>query len=234
MTRLPAGSLQAKGPGRPTKAQAEARHELLLDRAFEIFLEKGFEQATIDGIASTVHMTKRTVYARYEDKAALFRAAVQRSVDRWIVSIETMRAVETDDLEETLTAIARIRVKSAMSPSGVQIQRILDAEAYQFPDISRLYYEQGTLPAIAYIAEVLERHAEAGAIEVDQPELLGNAFLSLVVSGLARGAIWGTALDEEEIEESIRFGVRLFLDGVRPRETPASSTGQADFHAQFD
>jgi hypothetical protein len=122
-----------------------------------------------------------------------------------------------------LTAIARIRVASALSPAGIQMQRILDAEAYRFPDIYRLFYDRGTLPAISYIAEVLERHAESGAIILAEPRRLGNAFLSLVVSGFVRGAIWGAILDDETIEEGIAFNVRLFLDGVRTRDTPAAS-----------
>ena len=50
--------------GRPTREQAEARHAELLDRALDHFLDKGFEQATIEAIAADVGMTKRTVYAR--------------------------------------------------------------------------------------------------------------------------------------------------------------------------
>ena len=53
-----------RGAGRPTKAQAEARLEELLDSALDIFLERGFELATIEAIAARVNMTKRTVYAK--------------------------------------------------------------------------------------------------------------------------------------------------------------------------
>ena len=61
------------GAGRPTREQAELRREELLDRALELFLENGFELVTMEAIAAAVGMTKRTVYARYEDKCALFR-----------------------------------------------------------------------------------------------------------------------------------------------------------------
>src|SRR4029079_1549149 len=97
------------GAGRPTREQAEQRHQLLLDRALEMFLENGFELTTIESIAAAVGMTKRTVYARYEDKRALFKATVQRAVERWIVPIERFRAVESDDLQATLVEFARIR-----------------------------------------------------------------------------------------------------------------------------
>jgi len=183
----------------------------------EVFLANGFERSTVDSIATAAGTAKRTIYARYPDKSALFEAAVQRAVDRWIVPIETLEAVETDDLEDTLLAIARIRLQSYTSPAGVALQRVLNAEGYRFPSLYRLAYEQGTVPALNFIATVLGRHAATGTIEIDDPELLGGAFLGLVVSGPATGALWGVVLDSDDLDRRLRACVRLFLDGVRPR-----------------
>jgi TetR/AcrR family transcriptional regulator, mexJK operon transcriptional repressor len=44
-----------------------------------------------------------------------------------------------------------------------------------------------------------------------------TAFLSLVVSGPTRIIVSGNVLEDQEIEERIRFAIRLFLDGVRRR-----------------
>jgi len=205
------------GAGRPTREQAELRRQELLDRALELFLEHGYEQTTLDMIAAAVGMTKRTVYARYEDKAALFRAAVQRAIDRWIVPVEAMRAVETGDLEATLTAIAKIRMANAMSPAGVRLQRIINAESYRFPEIFTVAYEQGSRPTVAYIADLLRRRAGAGEVSVEDPEIAAATFLSMVVGGPAR-VIWlGGSVDQAALERRIGVTVRLFLNGVRPR-----------------
>lgn len=204
--------------GRPTREQAAQRHDELLDCALEVFLENGFERSTIDGIAAAAGMAKRTIYGLYPDKAALFEASVQRAVDRWLVPIETLRAAETDDLEETLLAIGRIRLAGITSPAGVALQRILNAEGNRFPRLFRLLYEQGTMPALTFIAEVLARHAEAGVIEIDDPDVVGGAFLSMVVGGPATGALWGVDWDPEDLDQRMRTCVRLFLDGVRPRK----------------
>jgi AcrR family transcriptional regulator len=205
------------GAGRPTREQAERRQEELLDRALELFLEKGFELATIDAIAASVGMTKRTVYARYEDKSALFRAAVQRAIDRWIVPIEALHAVESDDLETTLRAVARIRMSNAISPAGLRLQRIINAESYRFPEILSLAYEQGMRPTIEFLADLFRRHAKSGAIKMSKPDIAATAFLSMVVGGPTRAIVWGSPVDERGLEERIRFCVRLFLDGARPR-----------------
>jgi AcrR family transcriptional regulator len=205
------------GAGRPTREQAELRHEELLDRALELFLERGFELVTMEAIAAAVGMTKRTVYARYEDKRALFKAAVQRAVDRWIVPVETLQAVETDDLEATLIAIARIRLANAISPTGLRLQRIVNAESYRFPEIFDLAYEQGTRPTIRYLADLLTRYADRGALVIENAEIAAATFLSMVIGGPTRAIVLGGAVNEAALESRIRICVRMFLNGVRPR-----------------
>ncbi|MGE2832665.1 TetR/AcrR family transcriptional regulator [Mycobacterium sp. SMC-4] len=204
-------------PGRPTREQALQRAEDLLDGALEVFLDRGYDYATIDAIAAQVGMAKRTIYARYRDKEALFRAAVQRAIDRWVVPVDDLQNLDTGDLEETLIAVARARLQTAVSSDGVRLQRILNAEAYRFPELGRQAYEQGTLPVVRFIAEVLRRHASDGGIAVDEPELLGTSFLSLVIGGPAHGVLWGAVLDNDAVADRIRTCVRLFLDGARPR-----------------
>jgi hypothetical protein len=56
-----------------------------------------------------------------------------------------------------------------------------------------------------------------GQIKVTEVQRAATAFLSLVVGGPARINVSENVLDEKEIETRIRFAVRLFLDGVRPR-----------------
>lgn len=205
------------GAGRPTREQAEQRRAELLDRALELFLEKGFELATIEAIAASVGMTKRTVYARYEDKRALFKAAVQRAIERWIVPAETLQAAETQDLEETLVRIGRIRLTNAMSPAGLRLQRIINAESYRFPEIFTLAQEQGVQPTLRFLADLLRRRTAAGEVCVEEPELAASAFMSMVLSGPSRTAVLGGKVDRSNLEKRIRYTVRLFLDGARSR-----------------
>jgi AcrR family transcriptional regulator len=213
---------QATGPlrpgaGRPTREQAELRHAELLDRALELFLENGFELVTMEAIAAAVGMTKRTVYARYDDKAALFRAVVQRAVERWILPVETLQAVETDDLEATLAGIARIRLDNAISPVGVRLDRIVNAESFRFPEIFALAYEEGSRPTIRFIADLLRRRLAPGSPALADPEIAATAFLSMVVGGPRRRILSGGTMEPQDVDSRIRFCVRLFLDGARPR-----------------
>jgi AcrR family transcriptional regulator len=203
--------------GRPTREQATRRHGQLLDQALDMFLDRGYAQTTIDAIAAAVNMTKRTIYARYDDKAALFRAAVQYAIKRWMIAPQTLSTLECDTLEGTLLAVARMRIAHAGTPEGIRLGRVIAAESFRFPDIFRIAYEQGTMPVVTFLADVLRRHQENGTIRVKRPQMAAYAFLSLVVGGPARAIASGRNYDPEELEERILFSVELFLNGVRAR-----------------
>jgi AcrR family transcriptional regulator len=203
--------------GRPTRAQQEQRHEELLNVALDIFLERGFEPATMEEIAIQVGMSKRTVYARYEDKAALFKAAVRRAIERFTVPREAVEAVATDDLEETLAAIARLRIANLATPVATKLQRILSAQSYRFPELFNAAFEQGTGPTISFLSDLFVRYSKRREINVTEPQHAATAFLSLVVGGPARVIVSGNKLEATQIEKHIRFAVGLFLNGVRRR-----------------
>ena len=205
------------GVGRPTREQQEQRHEELLNVALDIFLEKGFEQTTMEEIATQVGMSKRTVYARYEDKGALFKAAVRRAIERYTVPRDALEAVATDDLQKTLLAIARLRIANLARPVATKLQRILTAQSYRFPELFNAAFEEGTGPTVSFLSDLFVRYSKLGKISVTEPPRAATAFLSLVVGGPARVIVSGNRLDATEVETHIRFAVDLFLRGVSRR-----------------
>lgn len=203
--------------GRPTREQAEARHAALLERALDHFLERGFEQATIEAIAADVSMTKRTVYARHGDKAALFLAAVRRGIERHAVAPERILATRVDDLERTLVNIAQLRIELAGTAQGIRLQRIIQTESYRFPEIFTLYYDLAARPTVQFLADLLRTESEAGRLAIDDPMLGANVFMSMVVGGPVRFITSGHQLDEEDLDARVVFSVKLFLQGAKPR-----------------
>lgn len=205
------------GVGRPTREQQEQRHEELLNVALDIFLEKGFEQTTMEEIAIRVGMSKRTVYARYEDKASLFKAAVQRAVERYTVPRSEVEALATNDLAETLAAVARQRIANVATPVATKLQRILSAQSYRFPELFHAAFDEGAGPTINFLKDLFMHYSKQGQIHVTDPRRAATAFLSLAVGGPARIIVSGNKIDDAAIEDHIRFAVNLFLKGVSCR-----------------
>jgi AcrR family transcriptional regulator len=197
--------------------QAEARHEELLDAALEEFLEHGFELTTIEMIAARINMTKRTVYARYTDKASLFRGAVQRAIERQIVPQHVLEDFDQGDLAATLELVARLRIGQVMTPNGLRLQRIINTESYRFPGIFTDNFEQSAKPVLDFVAGVLDRAIAAGQIAPTDSGFAASAFMSMVVGGQVRAIVSGRVPTRAELDRKVTFTVRLLLDGLRPR-----------------
>jgi TetR/AcrR family transcriptional repressor of mexJK operon len=205
--------------GRPAKSEAVQRRAAVLDRALEVFLDHGYVGATIELIAAATGASKRTLYGHYGDKTALFKAAVERAIELY-ADPEGLTIVESDDLEETLIALGRMRLAHVVSPVGMRLQRILNAEAYRFPEIFEWATERGSRPMSVLLADLLRRHAAIGRIEVESPEHAAIAFLSMVVGGPARLLQAGGRIDDARLEEMVGMAVRLFLKGALARTEP--------------
>jgi TetR/AcrR family transcriptional repressor of mexJK operon len=222
-------------PGRRTPVQTKQRNLELLDKALDQFLEKGFERTTIDGITASVGMAKRTVYLRYGNKTKLFKASLQRAIEEWIVPVDRLRAAETDNAEETLLRIGQILVANLMSPAGLRLMRITNAESGRMPEIGAFAYRQGTEPTIAYLADLIRRRIRPEGIEVADPEEAAMAFLYLVVGGPASMTAWGIVLAETAIDRHTRYCVRLFLHGLlHPEQRQRGARKQLAHSQQID
>ena len=208
-----------QGPGRPTLTNEE-----LLDKALDLFLERGFERTTIDAITASAGMAKRTVYLRYSDKTALFKAALQRAIEDWIVPVERLRAVESDDVEDTLLRVGQILMENLMGPAGLRLLRITNAESARMPEIGAYTTQNGTAPTIAYLADLIQRRIPFRSDIADAQEA-AFAFLYLVACGPATMAAWGVVLDNAAIDRHTKYCVRLFLYGLLARE-PASGNAK--------
>lgn len=204
-----------RNAGRPTREQAEARLEELLDSALDHFLESGFELATIERIASSVNMTKRTVYAKFDDKAALFLASVSRAIERVMVSDQALNALDCDDLEQSLIAVAHLRLRHLLTPEGLKLQRIINSESYRFPSIMTEAFHRGAGPIIDFVAGQIRRFAAADSAAYQRPELAAAGFMGMVIGGPLRMTTTGMDLTPDQIDERIRFSVRLFIEGIR-------------------
>jgi AcrR family transcriptional regulator len=216
------GDLPRRRPGRPTLSNEE-----LLDKALDLFLDQGFERTSIDAITAAAGMAKRTVYARYGDKTTLFKAALKRAIDEWIVPVERLREAETDGLEDTLLAIGRVLVANIMSPAGLRLYRLTNSESGRMPEIGAYNLKLGTEPTLAYLADLFHRQLGRGTGGFPEAEDAAMAFLNLVVGGPANAAAWGVSLTPAEVDHQLCYSVKLFLHGIAPQKKAASDTAPA-------
>jgi AcrR family transcriptional regulator len=82
----------------------ERRRPMVLDAAFELFLERGYDGTSMEAIARATGVTKPVVYDCYPSKEDLFNALLRREEERVLAEIAAaLPAAAADDLRSTLT-----------------------------------------------------------------------------------------------------------------------------------
>jgi AcrR family transcriptional regulator len=76
----------------------ERRRPQVLDAALELFLERGYDGASMEAVARAAGVTKPVVYACFAGKEELFRALLRREEERILAEIEA--AFEDSDLTD--------------------------------------------------------------------------------------------------------------------------------------
>jgi TetR/AcrR family transcriptional repressor of mexJK operon len=194
--------------GRPTKQDAPLITERILDTATELFLRDGYGVASLEAVASAAGVSKRTLYARFAGKPALFQVVVSRLVARWLPAFDAGLG-QAQGLEATLLAAARIILSTALMPEALALHRLIVAEIGRFPELGHVLHEAGAGIGHERLASVMGRAGVADAVWA------AEQFMTLVLTVPQRRALGlGVALDAAAQQDWAMRAVALFLRGV--------------------
>jgi TetR/AcrR family transcriptional repressor of mexJK operon len=212
-----------RGPGgRPSRAEAKRRHRALLETAARLFLDRGIDGVSLDEIARQAGVAKRSIYARYGDKSALFVAAIEHC---FAERLNMLHAFEPSHprAESGLIAFARKFLDLALDPDALALLRLFITAAPRFPGLARLFVERNRHRATGEVARVLAFYGDRGEIKLQDSQMMAEHFFSLVVSIPQRLALLGLRESPQQERRRLRAAIRLFLNGCRAKPRSARS-----------
>lgn len=199
--------------GRPTQADAKKLHQKLRKAAVAVFVKHGYDGTTMEAIAKAAGITRRTLYARYPDKRAVFVDVIPWALTRR-TEAESSAGFDDADLRSALLAIGRAGLKRATDPDVVALTRIAMNESARFPEFAISAHSMTWSPRHRQVMDLLRRHQDAGTIDVDDLELTAGHFIAMVEHLPARLAGCGIYRSAEEEERHLQHAVNLFLRGI--------------------
>jgi AcrR family transcriptional regulator len=114
--------------------------EHILWTAKEVFLEMGFERASMDVVASRAHTSKRSLYAHFENKEKLFLAFVELVRGLFLRKLK-MPADYSDKPVEALTLFCGRYLEMLLYQGSIRMCRVCMAETARFPEGAAQYFD---------------------------------------------------------------------------------------------
>lgn len=202
--------------GRPTRAEASKLDLAVREAAVATFIELGYAGASMESIARAAGITKRSLYARYPDKRAVFADVIPWALARYTEEL-AIDDVEHEDVETALLMLGRASLSRATHPENVRLKRIASTESALFPEFNISAESMMWAGRQRTVTEVLRHYVGRGDIAVDDLELAAEHFLAMVEAVPARMADFGVFRSKKQQERHLQYAVRLFLRGVLPR-----------------
>jgi AcrR family transcriptional regulator len=205
--------------GRPPHALAGAVEERILDAAKKVFLERGFEGASIDEIAKVARAGKPTIYSRFPGKEALFAAVMARQVRESIGAFENMEPTGAT-VEERLASIATAILHKVLAAETVGLCRASIAEARRFPELAASVHRMARERASEAVARLLGELPESDQLPgfaADRRAATARRYIELIVLPIMLQALFGEDLTAlaAKIEEHAAQTVAFFLAACR-------------------
>ncbi|MGW4377808.1 TetR/AcrR family transcriptional regulator [Streptomyces albidoflavus] len=218
-------------PDRPTGRGRIDKRRAILDAAIRVFAREGYAQAGLDAIAAEAGVAKPTIYNHFGGKETLFREAVmeatQRSSTKSLAALEGFPTSHPDDLRTELEGVATRLVACFRDENSWALQRLLYAETVRFPTVFDDWRAGGPAKVSDALAGRLARLANAGHLDISEPERAAGQFLALIADDMPMLSALGTRpIDDEALRRAVESGVETFLKAFAATESePAEGDG---------
>jgi TetR/AcrR family transcriptional regulator, regulator of autoinduction and epiphytic fitness len=185
------------------------KREAILEGAIKVFIDMGYELASMDKMAETAGVSKRTVYNHFGSKEKLFQAIV----DDYLAQRQCLKTITfhlEEALEDQLLAFARAEIFLIDTPERLGLSRFLTSvflhdATYARETVSRYP------PSYDMLLQWLKDAAAAGVMNMSHPQLAARMFYAMVEGAITWPALFSEGMNKSEVEPVLNEIIAIFL-----------------------
>lgn len=201
------------------KKLTERKRENIIEAAVTEFKANGFSATSMDRIAATAKVSKRTVYNHFASKQILFQNITQALCDQLTKVSEHPYDPEIP-LKTQLHIIAEQEMAMLTSAEFISTFKMITSESLVSPELTRATidnFQESSLGVVKWI----EQATKDGKLSVSDPVSAGKQFLAL----LETFALWPQLYDFKPVPKKnvqkkiIDSAVAMFINTYGQNET---------------
>jgi AcrR family transcriptional regulator len=218
--------------GRPPAGHDPAKRKQILEGARRIFINMGFDAASMNDITREAGVSKGTIYVYFANKEELFEALVEE--ERCAIFNNLYEALdvpgEMDNLRERLIRFGIAFTTKVNSDTVVLAQRIVIGSSERIPELGARFYERGPRNGHRKVMAFLKEAMERGYLDIPDLDLAAHQLTQLYLGGIARQRLFGYRTEppsREEIDKVVTSGVDVFLKAYGTEKLSAKLGGSS-------
>jgi AcrR family transcriptional regulator len=210
------GAANAVEPQRAARqtSRGKQRSEEMLRMAADLFLEKGYEQTSVDEVIQRAGGSKTHIYREFGGKEGLFLAAVK------YLCTEVQQPLQTLDVsklpfEAGLQQLSLALVRLLLAERHLALQRLVFAEASRFQKTGEIWFAGGPEVTHGIFSRLFAQAMQEGLLRRADPDLTARLYCDML-SGHILDRAWlgiGEKPSPAVAKRTIDAAIDLFLRG---------------------
>lgn len=195
-----------------------SKRDAILAAAGLVFIEKGYEGASMELVAQRAGAARRTLYNQFpEGKKELFRAVAERM---WLSFPVMDIAGDPAALADPAAGFRKIGYGVAAfwaPPLAIAFLRMVIGEFSRFPELMESFFEVGKGPAVAAVTNYITALGQRGTLKITDADLAARHFLGLIDETILWMRVMGkeATLPAEQVTQVVEEAVTIFLGHYR-------------------
>jgi AcrR family transcriptional regulator len=200
-------------PQTPDQTSESPLRARILGAAFAAFMERGFEGASTLEIATRAKVSKRELYALFDNKQAMLAACIAERTKHMRLPLELSAPDSIEALAATLTTYGAAILRGVYHPSALATYRLAIAEADRSPDVARMLDRAGREANHRELTGLLTHAQARDLLGAGEPAIMAEQFLALLGGGLLPRLLLRLVAppNRAEIERRAQSAARSFL-----------------------
>ncbi len=189
--------------------QRQARGEAILQAAFALIVEQGYDALTMEGLAARVGISRQTLYHHFASKEDIALRAVLTLMEQGIEAIEAIDPALAP--VERLKRVVRWMLESRFRPAYAAFvkARLSLMPLKSHPDYQRAFERRADT-----LAQIVQSAQAAGEVRADLPSrLIVQMLLGLVSDASYEGLVASGQATPGQVAGAI---TDVFFTGLRP------------------
>ena len=175
--------------GRPAAGHDPAKRKQIIDGARRVFMNMGFDAASMNDITREAGVSKGTIYVYFANKEELFEAMVEE--ERSTIFKNLYESLDrTDDLRHTLERFGVALSYKITSAKVILAQRIVIGASERVPELGARFYERGPKRGHDSVVVFLNMAVERGLLAIPDVSLAAYQLTELCLAGLFRQCVF--------------------------------------------
>ena len=203
---------KTKAARKPPRGHSPDKEAQILTGARSVFIEHGFEGASIDEIARAAGVSKPTLYRYFADKRSLYSAIVTQECDLYAQQLFPLD-LDRMEVRPALERVARQYLELILSDKALGAFRVTIGDAQRFPALARAFYAAGPGQGARRLSDILQSFVDRGDLDIPDVPLAAFQFIELCKADAFYKRVFGLIEDvTPEARERVQKGaVDMFL-----------------------